>query len=253
MKRTFLIAAKKPERFVMHTTKRSHYEKAASWTLEIRKSPFSNCFVFTDDMILTFIFLNFTHFFLTTKVSLPFLKKQFIKKMFVEVDGEIHREDKTGVSSTILQALQRRSSKNVDTSTEYRKCKKWIKISLIDEIFFEENMFEIVRFTPQAPQPVPFFHGDDEVFALPEQVLEEVVRYAPKGWWINYSVSNVTFTYHVKDESIITQILSNKPPLSDVAQAINRLADEIALKPATEDGNEFKEAYSRFYGNASEQ
>lgn len=176
--------------------------------------------------------------------------------MFVEVDGEIYRGDKTGVSSSILQALQRSASKNVDTSIEYKKCRKWIKISLIDEIFFEENEFEIVRFTPQpqAPQVVPFFRDDhDEVIAPPEQVLEEVVRYAPKGWWINYSISNVTFTYHVKDENIITQILSNKQPLSDVAKSINRLADEIALKPATEDGSEFKEAYSRFYGNASEQ
>lgn len=77
---------------------------------------------------------------------------------------------------------------------------------------------------------------------------EEVLVFAPRGFWIVCVTHNNRFKYHVKDESAIQCLLRKKNNASEIAEAIYRLADEIALKPAEESGSEVQNAMKHFYG-----
>lgn len=198
--------------------------------------------------------------------------------MFIEVDGIINENDSLGISSMFHSVLPSMLSSNKPKrEATYEACQKWIKADRVDEIFFEEHDFEICRYMKEIsrkpkepaerrdeerlPPPIEeFFDPPPHIPRLPmfraerppiieyDIEEEEVVVFAPRGFWIVCIMSTNRFKYHVKDESAVQCLLKKRNNTSDIAEAIYRLADEIALKPAEQSGSEVDSAMKRFYG-----
>jgi hypothetical protein len=89
--------------------------------------------------------------------------------------------------------------------------------------------------------------GEEEEEAPPQ----DIITYAPAGW---YFCPDWTKTeYHIARDADAVQ-LANSSADSDVARALHRLADEIALKPSSIPGSEFLEvqtSWNEKMGNRS--
>jgi hypothetical protein len=84
-----------------------------------------------------------------------------------------------------------------------------------------------------APPPIP-----------PPDQNNVIITYAPAGW---YFCPDWTKTqYHIARDADAEQ-LANSNADSDVAQALYKLAEEIALKPTSVPGTEFLKVQNEFY------
>lgn len=193
------------------------------------------------------------------------------------MDGMINESDSLGLGSTLANLMPSMSNSKNANKASYSSCQKWVKAEFINEISFEEHDFEIYRYMKEIsrkpkepaerrdeerlPRPIEeFFDPPPHIPRLPmlraerppiieyDIEEEEVVVFAPRGFWIVCVMSNNRFKYHVKDESAIQCLLRKRNNTSEIAEAIYRLADEIALKPAEESGSEVQNAMKHFYG-----
>lgn len=218
--------------------------------------------------------------------------------MFVEVEGYISNKggDDNGIANIMRSVMPQYTAQKKPSSYEYVSCKRWIKVSQIEEIIYEAHDFVIDKVfiikkpniyqPPQQPVLVDFGDGnvlprrpDDNLDGIanllnrfhPPQLPsnaprlrddngiednddledEEKLIYAPYGWWI-LTRSGVTTTKYrcAKPEQI--QTLIDKKSYDETAVAINRLADEIALKPSTQMGSLVLDAAERYHKFASD-
>jgi hypothetical protein len=161
--------------------------------------------------------------------------QDYCDRVFIEVDGYISSSGTipSGIGM-MLGGLGSLFSSN--SSESYVPCKRWVRVSRVDDISFEQHDIELKR----APAQPRLRRADDQGEEPPLEP-EEPAPMAPAGWWITLG----TMRFHVFD-SEAAEALTKSRDQSEIAKAVLRLADEIALKPSNQDGRMVSEAKSDF-------
>uniref|UniRef100_A0A6C0BLZ3 Uncharacterized protein n=1 Tax=viral metagenome TaxID=1070528 RepID=A0A6C0BLZ3_9ZZZZ len=150
---------------------------------------------------------------------------------WIEVDGYISGGNGSagpmGGLMGAMSGLLGRGAQGGNPET-YQECQRWIRVDRIDEIFYERHDFPLA--TPPPEPRIRRVNAENTENSEPEHPVPAM---APAGMWI----VNTTTRYHVLDEEQARQVTQKTQEFNPVARAINRLADEIALKPAHQEGS----------------
>ena len=156
---------------------------------------------------------------------------------FVEVDGYIKNTSASsgGGLGGLLGGMMGGIMSAASGDEEWVECKRWVRQSRVDEVDYEEYPVKL------AKKAVPRLQ---QLGVPAEDVEEPESKYAPEGWWIRVGFPNGTL-YHVVDPDRGKGITESSSD-DQVASALLRLAEEIALKPSSVPGGEVLKAQSRF-------
>ena len=169
-----------------------------------------------------------------------FHKRKFHKKKYIAVDGYIQQGASVGnggLMSMVMGAMSADEGPQI-----WIPCQKWIEKDSIKEISFEKHDITLkVEKKQPRPQRVEEGQANQEEEKKEE---EDEIMIAPSGWWIKSGITKV-INYHVEDMEE-GQELTQMEETNPIADAIIRLADEIALKPTSIPGSEMMLAKEHF-------
>lgn len=154
---------------------------------------------------------------------------------FIEIDGTIPSngvipgmiDGMGGLMGMILGGMNTKKQ-----GEKFTPCKKWIRVSRFEDIEYHDSPIELRRPVVANNSNEP---AEDETSDTPE--------FAPAGWWVSINSHRCHVADHQAEamERIVTQ-----PQTDRVAQALYRLAEEIALKPANQNGSLVESFASHF-------
>jgi hypothetical protein len=161
--------------------------------------------------------------------------ENFQDRVFLEVDGFIKSGISSGVGVLLGGLGSLFNSDGLNGGESYVQCRRWIRISRIEEIFFEDQ--EIVLSSPPRLRRA----REDAEEAEQQQHAEITPSKAPNGWWVTLGAMR----YHVFDTDAAKALTTMKNE-SEIAKSVMRLAEEIAYKPANQNGSVVNAANSHY-------